>query len=178
MGSTDSTVVAGVDLMSAHSLSRDAGFRNLLATPGEAPFAGAKIFIADVAAGDHETKEMLLPHAMLHLCVLMPRPGSLAVLSKVQPGTATMDLSKTVFVLNNLDDTRRLSRHTHIFMRELFGPMLLGTVRRDEAVNEAAAMNQLVAKYAPASVALTDLATLTQTLEERYPLRADAAVTP
>ena len=52
-------------------------------------------------------------------------------------------------------------------MRELFGTMLAGTVRRDEAVNEASAMFEPLAKFAPSSVALTDLRKLVDTLEER-----------
>jgi cellulose biosynthesis protein BcsQ len=177
-GSPDSTVVAGVDLMSAYKLGRDADFRSLLATPGEAPFAGDKIFIADVASDNLATKDMLLPHALMHVCTLMPQPGSLAALSKVQPGTPTMDLTKTLFVLNNLDDTVRLSRHSNVFMCELFGPMLLGTVRRDEAVNEAAAMFEPIARHTPTSVALTDLNKLVVKLEERYALRVDGAHDP
>ena len=69
-------------------------------------------------------------------------------------------------MLNHLDDTHRLSRHTHIFLRELFGSKLLGTIRRDEAVNEASAMFEPLARFAPASVALNDLRRLVTTVEQ------------
>lgn len=164
---SQSMVVSGVELLSAHSLSRDPHFREILARPGHSPFESDKLFIADVAAGDRETKELLLPHAMLHICTLLPRPGSLAALTKVQPGTPTIELPRTVFVLNQLDDTHRLSRHSHVFIRELFGDKLIGTVRRDEGVNEAAAMFEPTAKFAPASAALTDLKTLALAVEAR-----------
>lgn len=163
----DSMVVSGVELLSAYNLSRDPQFREILMRPGRSPFDGDKLFIADVAAGDRETKELLLPHAMLHICTLLPRPGSLAALTKVQPGTPAVDLPRTVFVLNQLDDTHRLSRHSHVFIRELFGEKLVGTVRRDEGVNEAAAMFEPIAKFAPASVALTDLSKLAVAIEAR-----------
>ena len=165
-GSADQIAVSGVALFSAYGLRRDATFQDLLGKPDHSPFAGKKIFIADVAAGDRETKDMLLPHATLHVCPLHPRPGSLAALPKVEPGTATIDLAKTGFVLNHLDDTHRLSRHTHIFLRELFGSKLLGTIRRDEAVNEASAMFEPLARFAPASVALNDLRRLVTTVEQ------------
>lgn len=163
----DSMVVSGVELLSAYNLSRDPQFREILMRPGQSPFDGDKLFIADVAAGDRETKELLLPHAMLHICTLLPRPGSLAALTKVQPRTPAVDLPRTVFVLNQLDDTHRLSRHSHVFIRELFGEKLVGTVRRDEGVNEAAAMFEPIAKFAPASAALTDLSKLAVAIEAR-----------
>ena len=81
--SADQIAVSGVALFSAYGLRRDATFQDLLGKPDHSPFAGKKIFIADVAAGDRETKDMLLPHAALHVCPLHPRPGSLAALPKV-----------------------------------------------------------------------------------------------
>lgn len=163
----EATVVSGVELLSAHDLGRDQAFRNRLGGEGASPFAGERLYIADVAAGDRELKELLLAHALLHICPLHPRPGSLALLPKIQPGTPTIALPKTVFVLNHLDDTHRLSRHSHIFLRELVGDRLIGTVRRDESVNEAAAMFEPIARFAPASVALTDLARLAVAVEQR-----------
>lgn len=165
--SADAVAVSGVELFSAHELTRDAGFRDLLERSDKSPFDGKKVYIADIASGDRATKDMLLPHAALHICTLQPRPGSLAVLSKVDPDTATIDLPKTAFVLNHLDDTHRLSRHSHIFLRELFGAKLLGTVRRDEAVNEAAATFEPLARFAPTSVANADLRKLAAVVERQ-----------
>ena len=66
---TDCTVVAGVESMSAYQLSREAGFAAMLSTSGLAPFGGGKLFIADVAADDLDTREILMS------CTLMPRAG-------------------------------------------------------------------------------------------------------
>ncbi len=162
----DAVAVAGVQLYSGYELAQDAAFREGLAAGAEA-FGGDTLYIVDVAAGDREMRDLLMPHAALHLCTLQPRPGALAVLSKIAADGPTVDLPKTVFVLNHLDDTHRLSRHSHIFLRELFGDKLLGTVRRDEAVNEAAAMFEGLAKFAPASVALADLEKLAEAVEAR-----------
>lgn len=164
----EATVVSGVELLSAYELGRTPGFRNRLNGAGPSPFAGERFYIADVAAGDRDMKELLLPHALLHICTLNPRPGSLATLPKIQPGIATVDLPRTLFVLNLLDDTQRLSRHSHIFLRELVGDRLIGTVRRDEAVNEAAAMFEPIARFAPTSVVLADLSNLAVAVEQRY----------
>jgi cellulose biosynthesis protein BcsQ len=163
----EATVVSGVELLAAHELGTDPGFRKRLNADAASPFAGDRFYIADLAAGDRETKDMLLPHALLHICVMDPRPGSLVALSKVQPGTPTIELENTAFILNQLDDTHRLSRHSHIFLRELVGDRLIGTVRRDEAVNEAAAMFEPIGRFAPASVALADLAKLAIAVERR-----------
>ncbi|MET0249942.1 MAG: cellulose synthase operon protein YhjQ/BcsQ [Sphingobium sp.] len=165
--SGEATVVSGVELLSAHELGRDPAFARRLAEQGGASFAGERIYIADVAAGDRDTKDLLFPHALLHICPLHPRPGSLAALPMVQPGTPTIELEKTVFVLNHLDDTHRFSRHSHVFLRELVGDRLIGTVRRDEAVNEAAAMFEPISRFAPTSVALADLARLAVAVEQR-----------
>jgi chromosome partitioning protein len=164
---TEGIVVDGVELLSGYAAVQSGAFDRLLARLGTSPFADDRIVIADVAAADLALKTRLMPHAALHLCVLVPQPTSLAALAKVQQGTATIDLEQTAFVLNQVDDTRKLSRHSQIFLRALFGDNLIATVRRDEAVNEALASFQPIARYAKQSVVLPDLATLTTAVEAR-----------
>ncbi|WP_257558334.1 cellulose synthase operon protein YhjQ/BcsQ [Sphingobium sp. CFD-2] len=158
--------VAGVELASAWGAARDPGFATAL-REGRSPFSDRKVHIADVAAGDRDMKDLLEPHALLRICTLLPQPASLAALTKVQADTPALELTRTLFILNQVDDTHRFSRHTHIFLRELLGERLLGSIRRDEAVNEAAAMFEPVSKYAPASAALSDLATVAGEIETR-----------
>ncbi|MCP8889886.1 cellulose synthase operon protein YhjQ/BcsQ [Sphingomonas faeni] len=164
---SEGIVVDGVELLSGHAAAQSGSFGRLLAQHATSPFDDDRIVIADVASADLALKTSLLSHAALHLCALAPQPTSLAALAKVQPGTPTIDLEQTVFVLNQLDDTRKLSRHSQIFLRALFGEKLIATVRRDEAVNEALASFQPVARYAKQSVVLSDLATLTAAIETR-----------
>lgn len=152
-------VVAGVALINGYERSLSSDFAAMLAEK-PAVLDPATIVIADIAAADHRLKDMLLPYATFHLCVLTPGPGSLAVLPLVDLKTATIMLDKTVFVLNHLDDRIRLSRNTRKFLDELFGDRVIGTVRRDEAVNEALATFEPLARYAPSSVVLTDVAAL------------------
>jgi chromosome partitioning protein len=166
----DAMVVGGVDLLSGARIAREQRFIDLLA--GEVPelIDPERITVADVASGDTELKARLLRHAVIHICPLSPTPAALATLPLVEPGTPTKALEKTAFVLNLLDDTRRLSRHTHSFLRELFGGALIGTVRRDEAVNEALASFEPVAKFAPSSVIRADIERLARAVEERLGL--------
>ncbi|MET0252059.1 MAG: cellulose synthase operon protein YhjQ/BcsQ [Novosphingobium sp.] len=173
----DTMVVHGVELLSGHAITEDPRFLDMLAGDDPALFDPAHVTLLDVSSGQRGLKARLLKHCDLHICALLPFPASLAALPKVEPGTVTTELTKTGFVLNQLDDTRRLSRHSHTFIRELLGDLLLGTVRRDEAVNEAIAMFQPLAKVAPSSVAALDLARLATTIEARLGLAA-AEVAP
>jgi len=163
---SDALVVSGVNLVNGYAMAREPDFREALAQDRPL-FDEDRITIADVSSDDRALKALLMPHAVIHLCAIMPRPGALAALTKVDEHTPAVALKKTVFVLNQLDDRRRLSRDTHSFVRELFGSQLIGTIRRDEAVNEALAMFEPIEKYAPTSAALPDLAALADAVEAR-----------
>lgn len=165
-GQGSALAVAGVEIFSAHRIGHDPDFIAALQA-GRSPFDDRKIYVADVAAGDRATKDLLMPHATMRVCTLLPQPVSLAALTKVQADTPTIELSNTAFILNQIDDTHRFSRHAHIFVRELLGEALIGTVRRDEAVNEAAAMFDPISKYAPASAALADMRLVAKAIAAR-----------
>jgi hypothetical protein len=92
----------------------------------------------------------------------------------VEPGTPTVSLQRTAFVLNQLDDRRQLSRHTHAFIRELVRDNLLGMVRYDEAINDALALFQPLDKHAPSSVLIPDIERLTDALQARLGLSVAA----
>lgn len=167
-------IVDGVELLSGWAAAQNPNFLRVLSNSGDSPFAHDRIIIADVSSADLAIKTTLLPYAALHLCTLMPHPTSLAALTKVQPGTPTIELDRTAFVLNQADDTIKLSRHSQIFLRELFGDNLIATIRRDEAVNEALASFKSIAKHAPQSVVLPELAALAIQVETRCGLAAVA----
>lgn len=153
----DAMVVSGVDLMNGYALSRDPAFLKQLDGDHGSPFDRNRITIVDVASDDRALRNALMPHADLHLCVLMPRADALATLPMIEPGTPTVSLPKTAFILNQLDDRKRLSRHTNSFIATLLGDALIGSVRYDEAVNEAVAMFEPLSKFAPLSVFLPDM---------------------
>ena len=162
----DALVVNGVTLVNGYRISHEPGFQEHIDGGQSNWFVGSEqIRIIDLAAGDRSVKEALMPLVTLHICVLEPGPAALAVLPRVDVSIPTVALPKTVFVLNRLDDRLRLSRHTHNFLRQLFRDRLLGTVRRDEAVNEALAMFEPLERFAPTSVVLPDLVALAQAVE-------------
>jgi len=169
-GGGETMMVSGVDLMTGHALSRTPEFAEAIRLADAPLFDPARITIADVSADDRILKGQLLAHADLHLCTLLPRPASLATLPQVEPGTPVTELTKTMFLLNQLDDRHRLSRHTHSFIRELTRDRLMGSVRRDEAVNEALAMFEPLTKFAPSSVVIPDMTRIAAAIEERLGL--------
>lgn len=170
-GEGETMVVHGVELLNGHAIAQETRFLDLLDADRTKLFDPGHITIVDVAAEARALKARLLERCELHICPLLPLPASLATLPLVEPGTPATMLEKTGFVLNQLDDTRRLSRHSHSFIRELLmGDALLGTVRRDEAVNEALALFEPLGKVAPASAALLDLGRLADSVVDRLGL--------
>ncbi|MGF7146900.1 cellulose biosynthesis protein BcsQ [Sphingomonas zeicaulis] len=163
----DVTVVHGVELLNGYDLAQERDFREALAAGHAGIFNSQHITIVDVESGDLELKSILYDRCDLHICTLMPQAAALATLPLVVPGTATVALEKTAFVLNSIDDTRRLSRDSNKFVRELLGDALVANVRRDEAVNEALARFEPLTKAAPSSIIHGDVARLAAAVEQR-----------
>ena len=166
----ESMLVAGVELMNGHAFSREKAFVDSIRAGDSPLLAKDRIIFADIASEDHALRHFLMDYATLHVCPILPRPASLATLAKVEPGTPVVALKKTVFVLNQIDDRRRLSRHTHSFVQELVGEKLLGTLRYDEAINDALAMFQPLSKFAPSSALIPDIERLTDALQAQLTL--------
>lgn len=165
-------VVLGVELMSSDDLHRaiSHGPPASLATL----FPSERVTIIDVASSDRRLMEALMPLATVHLCVLTPSPAAIATLPLTDPGNTVVELPKTLFILNQVDDRLKLSQDTSKFLAELLGDHLIGSVRRDEAVNQALAMLQQISRLAPSSVVLSDLAALTAAVAECCGLTRDA----
>jgi len=158
--------ISDVGLISAYSERRDNEFIDIIQRDG-LPDHAVDIMIADIAASDRELVELLYPHADLHISTLLPDPVALATLTRVGGDKPLAQLEKTALVLNKLDDRRKLSRHSHRFIREVFEDQLIGTIRRDEAVAEALAMFEPLSKVAPNSVVLPDIQLLTDVVLAR-----------
>jgi cellulose biosynthesis protein BcsQ len=165
-------LAAGVELLQGYQAAQDPAIRRDLQS-GRAFSDSNRLYIADIPSGDRELKALLMPHATLHLCALLPRAPSLAALTKIDPDYPAIGLEKTVFIMNQVDDRQRLSGDSHTFVRELFGDQLIGSVRRDEALNETLAMFEPLTKYAPTSVILPDLVVLAGAVLERCGLVTD-----
>ncbi len=170
-GGGEPLVAFGVSVMQGHGQSRSAAFAARVDREFERMFDPGHIWIVDVASEDRQLLELLMPRCVLHICPLLPTAASLATLNRLSETAPAMKLDRTVFVLNQLDDRQKLSRHSHSFVRDLFGDQLLATIRRDEAVNEALARFELISKYAPPSAALQDLRLFADAVEERIGLK-------
>jgi len=172
----DQLTVGGVGLRSGWRAALQDDFAQAL-RGGELPFDGDTFFVADVASADVGLAQLLRRHARLHICPLMPAAMSLAQLPRINPGRALDEHNGTVFVLNQLDETRRFARHAALFLRELLGDNLIGQIHRDEAVNEAVGMQQPLARYAPSSAALADLERLVVAVDRLCAAAAEPAET-
>ncbi|ANI79292.1 cellulose synthase operon protein YhjQ/BcsQ [Sphingobium sp. EP60837] len=163
-------VAFGVKLLQGHQYTRSPAFLRDAARELDRLFDPGHVWVVDVASEDRQLLELLTPRCALHVCALLPTAASLATLNRLSETAPAMKLDRTVFVLNQLDDRQKLSRHSHSFIRDLFGDQLLATIRRDEAINEALARFEPISKNAPTSAALQDLRFFASAVEERIGL--------
>lgn len=166
-------VACGVSLRQGHRLAARPDFEQYLRNPDADPFDEGRVYIADLPSEDQRLPALLMPHCALRICTLTPTAAALATLPKMGQDKPVVLLDRTVFILNQMDDRYRLSRHTDNFMRDIFGDRFIARIRRDEAVNEALARFEPVAKYAPESAALPDIAQFALAVERRLGLRPD-----
>lgn len=152
----DAVVAGGVDLRSLTRAAEDPDFIPMLSELGYLAAGMKKVMVIDIPASEYAFARRVIPHASAHLCVLNAAPDTVALLPRVLDEATPEAVAATSFVINAVDETRRLARHTSAFIRELMGPRLIGRVRLDESVLEAIAMLQPLAKYAPSSAALAD----------------------
>ena len=165
-GSSQPLAIADVELFHAYKERREAGFFESLERNG-LPVAEDRFLIVDVSANDRQLFDVLYPLADLHIAAMLPDPASLASLTRLHGDSPITGMDCTALVLNQLDDRRKLSRHSHRFVKELFADQLIGTIRRDEGVAEALAMFETLEKAAPHSVAPADLELLTEAVLAR-----------
>ena len=173
-GSSQALAIADVELFHAYEERRKEGFCANVARHG-LPVAKDRFLIVDVSANDRELFDALYPLADLHIAALLPDPASLASMTRLNGDTPITRMERTALVLNQLDDRRKLSRHSHRFVKELFADQLIGTIRRDEGVAEALAMFETLEKAAPHSVAPPDLELLTEAVLARCENRHHSA---
>lgn len=165
-------VVHGVTLRDAYTIA-DRGDLAYSLAAGEISFDDDTLFIADVGSSDMSLFEQLRPYAAMDMLVLAPSGECLVGLPEALDAAGP----NTRFVLNKADDTRRLSRHAAVFVRELLGEKLLATVRSDEAVAESAAMIHPLVRHAPVSAALHDIGALGDLVSGIVPIeRAESGV--
>lgn len=174
----EAVVVGGIDLRHYRKAPTDPDFLSMLRDMGYLETGLDRVLVLDVPAGELAFAKRMIPHACAHLCPLNAQPDTLALLPQMFGEAGPDGLQSTAFVINALDETRRLSRHGAAFIRELAGPRLVGRIRLDEAVPEAIAMLQPLARYAPASAALADLAAVAEAMLPALDNAGDAWISP
>jgi chromosome partitioning protein len=118
--------------------------------------AARRTVVVDLAAPAAALAHVLAARATLRIAALSPSPSCVAQLHELAAGDGVH------YVVNALDETHRIARHCHALLREMLGDRVLARVRRDGAVDEAQAMLQPLALYAPDSALIADLSDLTE----------------
>ncbi|MCJ2184864.1 ATPase [Novosphingobium sp. 1949] len=155
--SEDAVVVSGIDLRHMPKAPVDPDFMPMLGDLGYLEPGTGRVMVLDVPSNEFAFARRMTNQACAHLCPLDAAPDTLALLPQMFAEAGKGGLAHTSFVINRLDDTRRLARHNAAFIRELCGQRLIGRIRLDESVPEAIAMLQPLARYAPSSAALADV---------------------
>lgn len=140
---------------------RDAAMERIKATPP------GDLALVDIASADWDGWEQIHRFADLSICVIEPNPVGLASLTRLGEQVAVTERDDIAIVLNKLDDRRKLSRHCHRFMKQLFVNQFVGSIRRDESANEAIARFEALVEYAPNSVIISDVDAVIDAIDQR-----------
>jgi cellulose biosynthesis protein BcsQ len=149
-------LASGIGLFCEPDADGDGDFLARIEDGGYLGVDSDRTLIIDMPAGHHAFARRLMPHAAVHVCPLTASPDCLALLPHLLDGEGDWGARRTAYVFGELDETRRLARHVAAFAREVLGERLIAKIRHDQAVPEALAMLQTLARYAPASAALAD----------------------
>ncbi len=127
------------------------------------------VVLIDSPPGPSAAMTAALPYVDMLICVLLADAISTALIPSIEAGRAfgtgtevSKEAGRVRYVLNQFDGHSRLSRATAEAVRPYLGPRLLGEVRWDETVAEAAANQCPVPFFAPASHSATDFARIAQ----------------
>lgn len=154
--------LAVADALARHPERFAAILQELLADP-------RRMVVIDSPPGPSPAMSAALPYVDLLVCVLLADAISAALIPGIEagrafgPGTeAGQEGGRIRYVLNQYDADSRLGRATAEAVRPYLGARLLGEVRRDERVAEAAANQCPLPFFAPGSGAANDIAQIAQ----------------
>jgi len=133
--------------------------------------------IIDSPPGPSSALAAVLPFTDMLVCVLLADAISVSLIPSIESGRAfgigtQQDVAggRLRYVLNQFDFNSRLSRATAEAVRPHLGRRLLGEVRRDELVAEAAAAQCPLPYFAPNSIAAGDINRLAQNIASSFGL--------
>jgi cellulose synthase operon protein YhjQ len=135
--------------------------------------------VIDSPPGPSPALAAALPFVDMLICVLLADAISASLIPSIDAGRAFgpgtqigQDGGRIRYVLNQFDLNSRLSRATADAIRPHLGPRLLGEVRRDDFVAEAAANQCPLPFFAPMSGPANDIAQITQGIAAAFGLAA------
>jgi chromosome partitioning protein len=162
-GSVDAPIVSGVRLVRMNRTGSEPATLAKALTE----HASGHMVILDIESADQRLAVAASKVADLHLCIMEPTAPALASLVHLGGAAGIAEQPNFAIALNKVDEQYKLSRHCKKFLSDLYEDQFLGTVRRDEASNEALALFEPLEKSAPNSVVLNDIVSLANTIEAR-----------
>ena len=136
-----------------------------------------RMVVIDSPPGPSHAMSAALPFVDMLVCVLLADAVSAALIPSIDSGRAFgpgtqfgQEGGRVRYVLNQFDPASRLSRATAEAVRPHLGPRLLGEMRRDEFVAEAAASQCPLPFFAPMSGSANDIAQITQGIAAAFGL--------
>ncbi|MBT9513471.1 MAG: cellulose synthase operon protein YhjQ [Acidovorax sp.] len=139
----------------------------------------AVVFI-DTPPGPSVYMQQALTAAQVVVVVSLPDAASYAALALMQRlvhayCTPRPDFSETLYVLNQADAARQLSKDITRVMQDSLGERLIGVIHEDQAVREALAYDQSLLEYDTHGQAADDLRKCARVLAQRLGLRLAGA---
>ncbi|WP_303697574.1 ParA family protein [Brevundimonas naejangsanensis] len=120
----------------------------------------ARVVLIDTPRSRPDLRDAVLEASDAWLCVLPADPAAVAMAPRVQD---LLTSGQRAFVLiNHVDPRFALRRHAGLFLADVFANRLIGSIRKDEAVNEAQANLERLPVFAPHSSAWADFKRLAQ----------------
>ena len=133
------------------------------------------VVLIDTPPGPSVYMQQTLSAAQVVVVVSLPDAASYAALALMQRLVHTYctprpDFSETLYVLNQADGARQLSKDITRVMQDNLGERLVGVVHEDQAVREALAYDQSVLEYDPQGQVADDLRKCARVLAQRLRL--------
>jgi len=120
------------------------------------------IVVLDTPPGPSVYMTQALTAASLAIAVTLPDAGSYVTLPQLRALFESYCLGRPDFrgygfIVNQVDQSRQLSRDVATMLRASFGDRIIGRIHQDQAISEALAFGQSVFQYAPHSEGARDI---------------------
>lgn len=133
------------------------------------------VVLIDTPPGPSVYMQQALSAAQVVVVASLPDAASYAALAMMQRLVNTYcaprsDFSETLYVLNQVDGARQLSKDVTRVMQDSLGERLVGVIHEDQAVREALAYDKSLLEYDPHGQAANDLRICARALARRVRL--------